>query len=166
MGRCVLLGTAPSSPLQVSSYLMPRPRVKPQDRKRSVQACSQCKASKKRCDSKQPCRTCIVRGLADSCKYATSRRQTNVAGSQNMLDSGSGLPLMLPGKSHPIVQYNNHRTVPTESNEKTEISYPRTSDGTRSTRETTPSAAQRSIMLFSSNGERGMTTVAFFFFFC
>ncbi|KAI1376815.1 hypothetical protein F4677DRAFT_445138 [Hypoxylon crocopeplum] len=49
---------------------MPRPRVQPQNRLRSAKACDACKASKRRCDSKQPCRTCTDKSQANSCTYS------------------------------------------------------------------------------------------------
>ncbi|OHF03077.1 hypothetical protein CORC01_01461 [Colletotrichum orchidophilum] len=42
---------------------MPRPPVRPEDRKRSTRACTACRATKKRCDAAQPCRPCVKRGV-------------------------------------------------------------------------------------------------------
>lgn len=53
---------------------MPRPKVKPQDRQRSVRACDACKASKKRCDANQPCRLCLKKGTQDTCTYTPTAR--------------------------------------------------------------------------------------------
>lgn len=53
---------------------MPRPKVKPQDRQRSVRACDACKASKKRCDAIQPCRLCLKKGTQDTCTYTPTAR--------------------------------------------------------------------------------------------
>lgn len=56
---------------------MPRPKVRPEDRKRSCKACVSCKASKIRCDSRLPCATCVRRGQSAACVYTgTDRRRT------------------------------------------------------------------------------------------
>ncbi|KAB8239694.1 uncharacterized protein BDW43DRAFT_258899 [Aspergillus alliaceus] len=125
---------------------MPRPRVKPQDRKRSVRACLACKTSKKRCDGTQPCRTCLKKGIADSCTFSPQRR-----GVQSVQTSGpASLQPLPPVEVDPQVgtaRYNI--ATPTERRPR-----PRESDDVRSTRDTTPSAGQRSTMLYSSSGER------------
>ena len=48
---------------------MPRKRVKPEDRQRSVIACVPCKKAKIRCDAGSPCSTCSKRGRDASCVY-------------------------------------------------------------------------------------------------
>ncbi|KAL1955725.1 hypothetical protein VTO42DRAFT_8123 [Malbranchea cinnamomea] len=48
---------------------MPRPKVRPEDRRRSIKACIPCKISKKRCDAQLPCVSCIKRGRAPVCVY-------------------------------------------------------------------------------------------------
>ncbi|KAK6008118.1 hypothetical protein QM012_000021 [Aureobasidium pullulans] len=48
---------------------MPRPKVRPENRQRAYKACASCKSLKKRCDSLQPCSTCIRRRQASSCSY-------------------------------------------------------------------------------------------------
>lgn len=53
---------------------MPRPKIRPQDRRRSVVACSSCKAAKIRCDSRSPCRACVKRGRPATCSYAGALR--------------------------------------------------------------------------------------------
>ncbi|KAF9893440.1 hypothetical protein FE257_010752 [Aspergillus nanangensis] len=55
---------------------MPRPKVRPEDRQRSSRACKTCKALKIRCDSQNPCTTCIRREQPDECIYiGTDRRR-------------------------------------------------------------------------------------------
>lgn len=60
---------------------MPRPKVHPDARQRSVIACVPCKAAKIRCDSKTPCSTCVKRSRETQCLYehaspnGTSRRK-------------------------------------------------------------------------------------------
>lgn len=56
--------------------VMPRPKVQPQDRQRSARACDACKASKKRCDGKQPCRLCLKKGamVMVPCTYTPTAR--------------------------------------------------------------------------------------------
>ena len=60
---------------------MPRPKVKPMDRQRSVRACVSCKRSKIRCDAEHPCAMCKRRGRAEECIYepAQSRRASRVS---------------------------------------------------------------------------------------
>lgn len=53
---------------------MPRLRLKPEARQRVAWACNPCKASKKRCDGHQPCRTCDKKGWTDTCCYTVGRR--------------------------------------------------------------------------------------------
>lgn len=62
---------------------MPRPKVKPQDRQRSIRACDTCKASKKRCDANQPCRLCLKKGTQDSCVYSPTTRDRRRRHSQS-----------------------------------------------------------------------------------
>ncbi|RAQ46321.1 hypothetical protein AFGD_000634 [Aspergillus flavus] len=122
---------------------MPRPRVKPQDRKRSVRACLACKASKKRCDGARPCRTCQTKGAADSCAFTPQQR-----GTQSSQPRGPNPPQPLTPSEvdHQAIIYNTVTPI--------EKLRPRESDDVRSTRDTTPSAGQRPTMLYSSSGER------------
>ncbi|OBR03339.1 Fungal specific transcription factor domain-containing protein [Colletotrichum higginsianum IMI 349063] len=53
---------------------MPRPPVRPEDRKRSAKACVACRATKKRCDAAQPCRACVNRGVGALCTYPQQSR--------------------------------------------------------------------------------------------
>lgn len=77
---------------------MPRPKVKPQDRRRSARACSSCKHAKIRCDSTLPCQPCVKRGRSNRCVYtATSsgaRRSTDGESSAvaDVLSSEAHLP--------------------------------------------------------------------------
>ncbi|KAF2757414.1 hypothetical protein EJ05DRAFT_453212 [Pseudovirgaria hyperparasitica] len=48
---------------------MPRPKVLPENRKRSVQACVPCRNSKVRCDAQQPCQGCRKRGKIEACIF-------------------------------------------------------------------------------------------------
>lgn len=52
---------------------MPRPKVKPENRKRSVAACNPCRASKLKCDATYPCSSCIRRRRRDACTYPGGR---------------------------------------------------------------------------------------------
>ncbi|KAE8134306.1 hypothetical protein BDV38DRAFT_255591 [Aspergillus pseudotamarii] len=124
---------------------MPRPRVKPQDRKRSVRACLACKASKKRCDGTRPCRTCQMKGTADSCAFTSQQRGTQPTHTRGSIQ----LQQLTPSEAdHHAITY--HTVTPIEKPR------PRESDDVRSTRDTTPSAGQRPTMLYSSSGERGV----------
>ncbi|KAF2031998.1 hypothetical protein EK21DRAFT_19689, partial [Setomelanomma holmii] len=53
---------------------MPRRPVNPQYRQRVVRACDRCKSSKKRCDGKQPCKSCEKKGYEGVCHYTAGRR--------------------------------------------------------------------------------------------
>lgn len=68
---------------------MPRPKVKPQDRQRSVRACDACKASKKRCDANQPCRLCLKKGAQDTCTYTPTARDKRSRPSVQQSDTAS-----------------------------------------------------------------------------
>lgn len=48
---------------------MPRPKVRKEDRRRTLRACDLCKAAKIRCDSNVPCQACVKRGRTSSCVY-------------------------------------------------------------------------------------------------
>ncbi|KAE8355619.1 hypothetical protein BDV28DRAFT_128549 [Aspergillus coremiiformis] len=113
---------------------MPRPRVKPQDRKRSARACLACKVSKKRCDGTQPCRTCLKRGIANSCAFSLHQR-------------GAQSTQTLQPLSLREVDPDNIGTPP-------ELPLPQESDDARGTGDTTPSTGQQPTMLYSSSGER------------
>lgn len=54
---------------------MPRAPVKPQDRQRIARACDSCKASKKRCNGRQPCVACEKKGQHDVCHYTPGQRR-------------------------------------------------------------------------------------------
>lgn len=60
---------------------MPRPRVKPKNRKRCARACLQCRFSKKRCNAIHPCEKCITRGEAALCTFAADAGSTGSTGS-------------------------------------------------------------------------------------
>ncbi|PYH99799.1 hypothetical protein BO71DRAFT_342138 [Aspergillus ellipticus CBS 707.79] len=53
---------------------MPRPRVRPENRKRCAKACVQCRMSKKRCNSIHPCQKCTAKGEAALCVFAVEGR--------------------------------------------------------------------------------------------
>lgn len=49
---------------------MPSSKVKPSERRRCPQACASCKRRKERCDGRQPCSRCIVRGVQYECFFS------------------------------------------------------------------------------------------------
>lgn len=49
---------------------MPRPKVSPENRQRSDRACLACKVAKIRCNSQQPCGSCLRRDQAETCIYS------------------------------------------------------------------------------------------------
>lgn len=105
---------------------MPRPRVRPEDRRRSVRACEACRLSRKRCDSQLPCALCSDKGLGAQCHYRQSGARsasTAIPPYQQRRDADAPLS---PGKT------------------------PEQGDGTMHT-----SYTQKGRMLLSSNGEKG-----------
>ncbi|KAH7108809.1 hypothetical protein EDB81DRAFT_835241 [Dactylonectria macrodidyma] len=60
---------------------MPARKVKPWERRRCVQACTNCKHRKERCDGQLPCGRCSVRGAVDQCTFTRSPRPPNSLGS-------------------------------------------------------------------------------------
>lgn len=141
---------------------MPRPKVKPQDRQRSARACDACKASKKRCDANQPCRLCLKKGAQDSCTYTPTPRDkrsrqsrsesrassfTAVSGSLST-GLGSSQPQTQPGRrpSAPVGPraYTSDEDVDSET------------DDIEDAKDSVEKRAQRSVMLDSSNGDKGL----------
>ncbi|GAT30094.1 hypothetical protein RIB2604_03300660 [Aspergillus luchuensis] len=59
---------------------MPRPKVRPEDRRRSSHACQTCKILKIRCDSQRPCSSCMRRGQAHTCAYSGMDRRKRRTG--------------------------------------------------------------------------------------
>jgi hypothetical protein len=63
--------------------IMPRPKVRAEDRRRAVIACVPCQNSKKRCDSQTPCANCRRRDYVPYCIYdpeaARPRRMSSKA---------------------------------------------------------------------------------------
>ncbi|KAF1842938.1 uncharacterized protein K460DRAFT_340538 [Cucurbitaria berberidis CBS 394.84] len=58
---------------------MPRPKVHPNLRQRAAEACSFCRASKKRCSATVPCAACLKRGIAESCRLSKSSKSPRVS---------------------------------------------------------------------------------------
>jgi hypothetical protein len=73
----------------IDSHTMPRPKVKPENRKRSICACIPCKTSKIRCDAADPCGPCSKRERAGSCVYPANNRSTG-ARKRRRLSTASG----------------------------------------------------------------------------
>ncbi|KAL4879453.1 hypothetical protein BJY04DRAFT_229014 [Aspergillus karnatakaensis] len=67
---------------------MPRPKVRPEDRRRSYRACLPCKTLKIRCDALQPCGSCLRRGQASHCTYSgIDRRRRNYRQESDLCES-------------------------------------------------------------------------------
>lgn len=115
---------------------MPRPKVRPEDRKRSCKACVSCKASKIRCDSRLPCATCVRRGQSASCVYSgTDHRRrprhsdvTSHQSTRSSEDPSTGIPL--PVDASPIntplgtVSSDGPRPLPSSSGRSGRYSVP------------------------------------------
>lgn len=132
---------------------MPRPRVKPEDRRRSVRACDTCKHLKKRCDSLIPCTPCTKKGISESCEYSEKTRRSLYR---------PLLPPQIPRQKQesrtggPVLSLPQSSNIQQRSHEST--SFEDTRDNTRdNTRENTPApyGGQKPVMLFSSAGEKG-----------
>ena len=76
---------------------MPRQPVKPQERRRVVRACEGWKASKKRRDGNQPCKSCQKKGYNGSCYYTAGRRH------HPLPRPSSALPQLAAARSAPLV---------------------------------------------------------------
>jgi hypothetical protein len=82
---------------------MPRPKIRPEDRQRAVKACIPCKTSKKRCDSKLPCASCVRRNCELACLYHEVRQFTSIERSQR--NSRSSID-QSPGHSNEFTPYS------------------------------------------------------------
>ncbi|RMZ88591.1 hypothetical protein DV736_g4185, partial [Chaetothyriales sp. CBS 134916] len=80
---------------------MPRPKVTPENRIRGVQACTVCRASKKRCNGETPCSNCHRRGLDEKCTFTppTHRHARN--------KSVSHIEEAFPGLTHLVQTESN-----------------------------------------------------------
>jgi Fungal Zn(2)-Cys(6) binuclear cluster domain len=138
---------------------MPRPKVKPQDRRRSRKACDTCKSSKKRCDANLPCVLCVRKGVASSCSYSVTGRRNRVVQTQNVAvhqpssEESSGLSTPV-GLRRPL-QNQEHRSSKSpaqlESGANSGGSGPSTILGASTSR----SIGQRPVMLTSKSGDKG-----------
>jgi hypothetical protein len=71
---------------------MPRPRVPIENRQRAVRACVAYKTSKKRCNSRIPCSSCVKRNCEHACLYEDARQlvgQTASAASRSTVPQQS-----------------------------------------------------------------------------
>ncbi|KAF9771843.1 hypothetical protein IL306_010492 [Fusarium sp. DS 682] len=59
-GKCIIT---------TNILIMPRPKVRAEDRRRAVIACVPCQNSKKKCDSQTPCANCRRRDYVPYCIY-------------------------------------------------------------------------------------------------
>lgn len=152
---------------------MPRPKVKPQDRQRSVRACDACKASKKRCDANQPCRLCLKKGTQDTCTYTPTARDRRSRHSQSAPSQASSIavavaagessqagprpilsgPFQRPeapfGTQSPALHDPHVELVDEDAESETDY-VPDSRDSVDRTTE------QRPVMLYSSSGDKGM----------
>ncbi|KMU74887.1 hypothetical protein CISG_00817 [Coccidioides immitis RMSCC 3703] len=94
---------------------MPRPKVHPDKRQRTAQACVLCRASKKRCSGAVPCGHCVRRGRAHACEMSPLHSGAGhpipqAAAGARALDSTGGNPRSLspeaPHKTHPRMLRN------------------------------------------------------------
>lgn len=124
---------------------MPRAKVKPENRQRSVKACQPCKTSKTRCDAESPCAACVKRGRTHACVYVSSstrdhtRSESTSTKSPSLAQESLSQQQPLPGFSGPTRQNGNQ-----------------SSNREASQRTWAPGSSQRtrSRLLLSSKGEK------------
>ncbi|CAI7640925.1 unnamed protein product [Penicillium pancosmium] len=71
---------------------MPRPKVRAENRQRSCRACLACKASKIRCDGKDPCESCLRRDLSTTCIYSGVDRRRKGQGKPGDVEPVANAP--------------------------------------------------------------------------
>lgn len=132
---------------------MPRPKVNPKDRKRSVRACLPCKASKIRCDANSPCNGCRRRGKVASCVYLdpepSPRRPTAhaTASAAETADLPSGA----------IPQSTPRATSNDASRRRSQQAGPAPVRAAAHATPATPSSQSQIRMLLNSKGEKRMS---------
>ncbi|KAF3760702.1 hypothetical protein M406DRAFT_63880 [Cryphonectria parasitica EP155] len=145
---------------------MPRPKVRPQDRQRSVKACDACKASKKRCDANQPCRLCLKKGTQDTCTYTPTARGKRSRYSHSVIPQPPAVAVVNENVStdanDPIQQpprgpgYSSGSEISQQPQTQgaTEDADSETDDGPDPRNSVERSAQQRPLMLSSSSGAK------------
>ncbi|KAH7130918.1 hypothetical protein EDB81DRAFT_871384 [Dactylonectria macrodidyma] len=138
---------------------MTRPKVRAEDRKRSARACGACKASKKRCDSKLPCSTCVKKGAADLCNFSTLRRQYPFASARpaRSIESFVSASSSTQGTLRPLApreQSIGLQTPPSCPSSETRPVCPEDRHVSSKDRDASPSTAQFPRMLLSATGEK------------
>ncbi|KAL1896840.1 hypothetical protein Sste5346_004474 [Sporothrix stenoceras] len=97
---------------------MPSSKVKPSERRRCPQACASCKRRKERCDGRQPCSRCIVRGVQYECFFSRPLETTppsagpmathaGAAGSTSTAPAAAASVLAAPGVTSAAPQSEN-----------------------------------------------------------
>lgn len=76
---------------------MPRPKVRPENRQRSCRACLACKASKIRCDARDPCGSCLRRDQGNTCVYSGVDRRRKGQGKSRDVVSVDKVASLLAG---------------------------------------------------------------------
>lgn len=85
---------------------MPRPKVRPENRQRSCRACLACKASKIRCDARDPCGSCLRRDQGNTCVYSGVDRRRKGQGKPRDVVSVDKVASLLVGLSSPHASPN------------------------------------------------------------
>jgi hypothetical protein len=151
---------ADAAPYQHCRTPMPRPKVKPQDRRRASKACDACKASKKRCDARLPCLLCVKKGVGSSCSYSAARLQGTPADTQRSavhrpLSVESSTSLAAPVRADHLL------TIQEGPGSETSARSDRRRQASRRRPETTLGATavrpvgQQAVMLNSKSGDKG-----------
>ncbi|KAK1497876.1 hypothetical protein CABS01_10854 [Colletotrichum abscissum] len=125
---------------------MPRPPVRPEDRKRSTRACTACRATKKRCDAAQPCRPCVKRGVGSSCTYSQHVRARRAPPNQSSAASGT----RQRDQVSPLL-YQRQESSLQDENE--------TAGSSTSGKTVTP-PGPRPVMMYTCSGEKGTISIS------
>ncbi|KAK7438504.1 hypothetical protein Landi51_11588 [Colletotrichum acutatum] len=120
---------------------MPRPPVRPEDRKRSTRACTACRATKKRCDAAQPCRPCVKRGVGSSCTYSQHVRARRAPPNRSSVASGT----RQRDQVSPLLYQRQESSVQDEDE---------TAASSSSGKTVTP-PGPRPVMMYTCSGEKG-----------
>lgn len=127
-------------------HAMPRPPVRPEDRKRSTRACTACRATKKRCDAAQPCRPCVKRGVGSSCTYSQHVRARRAPPNQSSAASGT----RQRDQVSPL--FYQHRESSLQDEDETAAS-------STSGKTVTP-PGPRPVMMYTCSGEKGTISIS------
>lgn len=135
---------------------MPRPKVRPEDRQRSLKACLPCQASKIRCDSQTPCTSCTRRDRPGACVYNSESRRRHYRNREVRFapvsrPSLAGRPASTPPTSRPAREIRS----PTENGDEIVDSPSEAASTIAAPTQVQSPECTESRLLLSSKGEKG-----------